>query len=423
MTAIGRRQALALLAGLSFIPRAGAAQTRATASHRVVLGPLHGFLLEPGGTLQAWHIGRSGETNTAIDALGLGDNRPLAPYTLAQVPGLVDVVAAASGMNCSFAVLGDGRLLSWGLNAGNGLLGTTPLSVVETSASWGPNSNRPVPLATPFAAADVSSLDTHVLALARDGGVYAWGRGDHGQLGIGPLPVIRFRTRTPAAMTYVPFPVPVTGLADVAAISAGSTHSLALLKDGTVRAWGENRWGQVGDGTTTKRDAPVPVPGVGKAVAIAAGGGGFSAALLADGTVMTWGNRFGGALGRTPDNDNRPGPTPALVPGVHGVRAIAAGHAHMLALTEASTVVSWGEGSFGSLGRGPNLAPAPAPIASLKGVRSIAAAGTTSVAVLTTGRIMTWGSVRPWTRPREEGSYDDLSRLPILLWLDGLEQP
>jgi alpha-tubulin suppressor-like RCC1 family protein len=422
MTAIDRRQALALMAGLAFVPRAVAAQAKATAAHRVILGPGHGFLLEPGGTLRGWQV-RPGDKDTAIDALGLGDNRPLAPFTLAAVPGLTNVVKAAAGSACSFAVLGDGRLLSWGLNAGNGLLGTTPLSVVETIASWGPNSNRPVPLVTPFDAVDVSSQDTHVLARARDGGVYAWGRGDRGQLGIGPLPVIRFRTRTPSAMPYVPFPVRVAGLAEVAAISAGSSHSLALLKDGTVRAWGENRWGQIGDGTTTNRDAPLTVPGVGKAVAIAAGGNGVSAALLADGTVMTWGNRFGGALGRAPDNDNRPGPTPALVPGVQGVRAIAAGHAHILALTEAGTVLSWGDGSFGQLGRGANLAPAPAVITSLKGVRWIAASGSTSVAVLDTGRIMTWGEVRPWTRPPEEGSFDNLSRSPILLWLDGLEQP
>lgn len=56
-------------------------------------------------------------------------------------------------------------------------------------------------------------------------------------------------------------------------------------------------------------------------------------------------------------------------------------------------------------------------------MRSIAAVGTTSVAILTSGRIMTWGSVRPWTRPPEDGSFDDSSRLPIRLWLDGLEQP
>ncbi|MGE0464785.1 MAG: RCC1 domain-containing protein [Vicinamibacterales bacterium] len=422
MTAMDRRQALTLLASLAFVPRGIAAQARATAAHRVVLGPSHGFLLEPGGTLQAWQL-RPGDKDTAIDALGLGDNRPLAPYTIAPVPGLTNVVKAAAGSACSFAVLGDGRLLSWGLNAGDGLLGTTPLSVVETLASWGPNSNRPVPLVTRFDAVDVSAGGSHVLALSRDGAVYAWGRGDKGQLGIGALPVIRFKTRTPSAMPYVPFPVRLPGLADVAGISAGSTHSLAVLKDGTVRAWGENRWGQLGDGTTTNRDAPVTVPGVANAVAVAAGGNGFSAALLADGSVMTWGNRSNGALGRTPAPDARPDPTPARVPGVQGVRAIAAGHAHVLALTEAGTVLSWGDESFGQLGRGPRAQYAPAVITSQKGVRSIAAFGSTSVAVLDTGRIMTWGVVRPWTRPPEDGSMNNLSRSPILLWLDGLEQP
>ncbi len=78
-------------------------------------------------------------------------------------------------------------------------------------------------------------------------------------------------------------------LAGVSAISAGRTHSLALLDDGAARAWGENILGQVGDGTTTNRDTPVLVQGVRNAVAITAAVGDFSAALLADGTVMTWG--------------------------------------------------------------------------------------------------------------------------------------
>jgi hypothetical protein len=75
--------------------------------------------------------------------------------------------------------------------------------------------------------------------------VWTWGRGDSGELG---------------------------NLRDVVAISAGDLHSLALLKDGTVRAWGQNRYGQIGDGTSTNRDTPTTVPGVRNVVAIAAGG-------------------------------------------------------------------------------------------------------------------------------------------------------
>ncbi|MGE0362517.1 MAG: RCC1 domain-containing protein [Vicinamibacterales bacterium] len=420
MSGLDRRQALALLATMPLAARAARAQTRATAAHRVVLGYRHGLLLEPGGTLQAWHVER-GRDATAPDALGLGHNRPLRTYTLAAVANLTDVVAAAAGSGCSFALRRSGELMAWGLNAGDGLLGTTPREFVETRASWGPNSHVPVPQAVRFDAVDVSVGAAHVLALTRDGQVYAWGRGNLGQLGVGPMPVIQFKTRAPAAMPYVPFPVPVPGLSDVAAISASGRHSLALMKDGTVRAWGENRWGAVGDGTTTNRAAPVAVPGVRGATGVAAGAGGFSVALLADGTVMTWGNRLLGALGRTPDNDSRPDPIPALVPGVRGVRAVVAGEAHVLALTADGRVLSWGDPGFGALGRGGGAAPAVIP--TLSGVEHITARGATSIAVLGSGRIMTWGDVRPWTRPPEEGSYDNFSHRPILLWLNGLEQP
>ena len=178
----------------------------------------------------------------------------------------------------------------------------------------------------------------------------------------------------------------------------------------------------MGDGSTANRDTPVPVQGVRNAVAIAAGGGGFSAALLSDSTVMTWGNTLGGALGRAPwDGGYAPGPVPARVPGVNGIRAIAAGGAHMIALTETRTVISWGHDTFGSLGRGNNKTNRPGVVPSLTGVHSIVARDSTCVATLASGRMMTWGGVRPWTRP--EGSHDDLSRSPILLWLDGLDQP
>ncbi len=421
MTFMTRRQVLAVLGALPLASRDGA-QTRVSQTRRVILGTTHGFLLEPDGTLQAWHVAARPD-GRAPDALGLGHNPPLAEYTLAPVPGLRNVVAAAAAHSSSFAVLQDGRLLSWGLNAGDGLLGTTPRSVVEVTASWGPDSNTPVAPVTTFDAVDVSSQESHVLALARDGSVYAWGKGDKGQLGIGPLPIINFRGRVPDAMTFVPFPVRLPNLAEVTAISAGRTHSLALLGDGTVRAWGDNRNGQVGDGTTTNRDAPVPVLGVRNAVAVAASADDASAALLADGTVMTWGGNADGQLGRPPWGVDRKtaSPIPAAVVGVRGIRAIAAGLFHMIALTETGTVFSWGDATFGTLGRPVGKTKNPAVVPSLTGVQSISAHDSTNVAMLANGRIMTWGAVRPWTRPG--GGHDDLSSSPILLWLDGLEQP
>jgi alpha-tubulin suppressor-like RCC1 family protein len=398
---MNRRQALSLLTAFPFAARV-CAQTRPGPRHRVVPGISQSFLFEPRGTLQVWNS-YPNDNPAAADYLGLGHNNPIEPFTLYSVPGLTNVVAAAAAGGCSFAVLADGQLLSWGWNSGSGRLGTTPLSVIEVTASWGPNSNKPVRPVTTFEAVDVSAEGDHVLALARDGNVYAWGKGDKGQLGIGPLPVINFKTHTAGAMTYVPFPVRVPGLTDVAAITAGRSHSLALLRDGTVRAWGSNGLGQVGDGTTTNRDTPTPVRGVRGAVAIAAGVV-FSMALLSDGTVMQWGAK---------DYVTTPGPMPVRMPGVTNIRALAAGLGHAAAITDAGTVMSWGENQYHQLGRGVGAPSAPAVIKGFTGVQSIAARAATTIAVLASGRIMTWGGVRPWTRP-DPISQANLSPTPIL---------
>jgi alpha-tubulin suppressor-like RCC1 family protein len=406
---MNRRQALSLLAAAPLAASRIWAQTRPTAQFRVFMGSgNHRLLLEPGGTLQAWLISDP-RNGLAPDWLGLGDSRPIEADTLVQIPGLTNVMAACAGSACSFAVLGDGRLLSWGDNSGMGTLGTTPLSQVEVTASWGPSSNKPVPVATKFDAVAVSSLQEHVLALARDGGVYAWGRGLSGELGIGPMPVINFKTHTPGPMSFVPFPVRIPDLSDVTAISAGARFSMALLKNGTVRVWGDNALGTIGDGSMTNRPRPIPVEGVRDAVAIAAGGT-FALVLLADGTVVTWG---------ATDESGKVTPKPVSVPGVRGIRAIAAGNSHAVGLTGEGTVVTWGSNLVHELGRGRNIPLPPGPVPGLNGVVSIAAGGTTTTAVLSSGRIMTWGSVRFWPSPDTGGAY---AGHPILLWVDGLDQ-
>ena len=119
------------------------------------------------------------------------------------------------------------------------------------------------------------------------------------------------------------------GLSGVGAIAAGTYHSLALLTDGTVRAWGDNESGQLGDGTTTLRTTPVPVSGLSGVVAIA-GGFEHSLVLLADGTVRAWGHNYNGQLGDGTLTDRH---TPVSVNGSARVMAIAAGSFFNLALS------------------------------------------------------------------------------------------
>jgi hypothetical protein len=106
--------------------------------------------------------------------------------------------------------------------------------------------------------------------------------------------------------------MPVSGLSSVTALAAGGGHALALLGNGTVMAWGNNIWGQVGDGTTTNRDLPVQVSGLSGVVAIASGRA-FSLALLKDGTVMAWGNNKYAQLGDGTTTG------PEICTGLHGV--------------------------------------------------------------------------------------------------------
>jgi len=88
----------------------------------------------------------------------------------------------------------------------------------------------------------------------------------------------------------------VPGLSGVTTVAA-SDHSVALLSDGTLRAWGRNNYGQLGNGTFTHSDEPVTVSGLSGVIGIAAGD--HTVALLNDGTLRAWGRNDYGERGRT----------------------------------------------------------------------------------------------------------------------------
>ena len=131
----------------------------------------------------------------------------------------------------------------------------------------------------------------HAVAVKDDGTVWTWGLNDYGQLGDGT-------TSTRLA------PVQVLGLTGVVQAAAGFSHSLAVLSDGSVRSWGRNDAGQLGNGLQTSSPIPVPTQGLGTVTAVA-GGIGHSLARRADGTVWagapTTPGQCGGAFTIPPD--------------------------------------------------------------------------------------------------------------------------
>ncbi len=192
-------------------------------------------------------------------------------------------------------------------------------------------------------------------AEAATGSVWTWGFNPFGQLGNG--------STSPAT-------TPVSVLANATAVAGGFTHSLALLSDGHVAAWGAGQLGQLGTtsplttcGTTSIpcATAPVAVGGLSNVVAVAAGIN-FSLALESDGSVWSWGDNTYGELGRgfaagTDCGGVLCSPTPTRIPGLYNVKAIAAGGHHALALLDNGTVKVWGENNFGQLGLGTSTGP------------------------------------------------------------------
>ena len=238
-----------------------------------------------------------------------------------------------------------------------------------------------LPVVTPATAEDaiyepmIAAGYGYSLALKNDGTVWAWGDNEAGQLGDGTT------TQRNAA-------VQVSGLAGVSAIAAGYMHSLALKSDGTVWAWGLNNHGQLGDGTQTDRYIPVQVPGLTDVIAIAAGEY-HCLALKNDGTVWAWGDNEFGQLGDGSTTDRH---TPVQVSGLSGVIAVAAGGLYSLALKSDGTVWAWGDNYRGQLGDGSTTdRHTPVEVSSLTGVTAISAGYLHSVALKNDGTVWAWG--------------------------------
>jgi len=144
-------------------------------------------------------------------------------------------------------------------------------------------------------------------------------------------------------------------------LAAGYNFTFSLKSDGTAWAWGDNWNGQLGDGTTYDRRAPVPVTGIAGVTAIA-GGGAHAVAIKSDGTVWTWGDNWYGQLG---DGKTVERHAPVQVTGIAGVTAVDGGWLHTIALKSDGTVWTWGGNYFGQLGDGTfltRLSPVPVPV-------------------------------------------------------------
>jgi len=222
----------------------------------------------------------------------------------------------------------------------------------------------------------------HTCALTDGGGIKCWGDNSFGQIGDGL-----------SSSYYRPTPADVVGLSSGAvAVAPGYGHTCAVTRSGGAKCWGRNRDGELGDGTLTTRATPVDVVGLSGGVTAIAAGTGHTCALTSAGGVKCWGGNYAGDLG---DGTTISRPTPVDVVGLSsGVTAIGAGWAHSCALTSGGGVRCWGYNSNGQLGDGTTASRmTPVNVVGLSsGVLAIAVGGHHTCALTNAGGVKCWGS-------------------------------
>jgi alpha-tubulin suppressor-like RCC1 family protein len=258
----------------------------------------------------------------------------------------------------------------------------------------------------PLRATAVDAGDFHACAILETGAVRCWGNNGSGQLGYGNTTTIGDDESPDAAG-----PVDLGPGRTATAIAAGGRHTCAVLDDGAVRCWGDNASGQLGIGTTDALGDDEPPRAVGavqlgrRATAITAGDS-HTCALLDDGSVRCWGNAFLGQLGSGSQDDIGDNETPdSVAPVKLGVgrtaTSISAGDSFTCALLDDGSVRCWGDNFDGQLGRGDNRrvgddeTPDAVPPVSLGAGRTaiaISASERNACAVLDTGAVRCWGN-------------------------------
>lgn len=320
-----------------------------TAVLAVEAGAAHTCALIEGGRLRCWglnNVGQLGYGNT----INIGDNEPAATPGDVVLGEEIDRISARAHHTCAY--LTDETVRCWGYN-GSGQLGQGNLANIGDDEF--PFSVNPISVNADIL--DIAAGGYHSCARVGAGTVRCWGEASSGQLGYGNV----------TSLT-VPLTVDVNlGGTLVVLLSAGVDHNCAVLEDGKLRCWGRNDHGQLGYGNTENigdNELPssiIPVPllpqGIpnGTAVVDIVLGNTHSCVLYETGHVLCWGDNFYGQLGQgntTTFGDNETLATLFPIDLGGDAVAVALGKHHTCALLDDGDLKCWGRNLYGQLGRG-----------------------------------------------------------------------
>lgn len=330
--------------------------------------------------------GALGHAHTVSDGK-FAVSTPTQPLTTAHIR----ICGVSAGLGFGTAVSATGALYTWGIGH-NGRLGHG-----DQEHSLVP---RQVLALAGHRVVSVSTGAEHSLAVTDAGEVFSWGFDSHGQCGLGCYNVDHPKPRRIAALTGV----------QVCSTSAGHYHSVALAREGTVYSFGYNGIGQLGIGPSLSVLEPQAVEALrGVKIASVAAGSFHTLARNKDGTVWAWGDNSYGALGRSGDGT----PLPQIVAALHGIAIcrVAAGIMSSGAVTDTGKLYTWGAGRLGQFQHTPRtvqtmdgeyayvealqreFAWAPRRISALRGewVVAVSMNHMQVIAVTRTGTVFGWG--------------------------------
>jgi uncharacterized delta-60 repeat protein len=286
--------------------------------HGASAGLFHSMAITADGRVRAWGWNGTGQ---------LGDGSTTDRRSPVNVPGLTDVVQVSAGSFHSMALKSDGTVWAWGWN---------PLGQLGD----GSTADRHVPVKVQGLTdvVQISAGGYHSMAVRRDGTVWSWGWNAYGQLGDGTT-VDRHK------------PIRIEGTSGYVQASAGYLHSLARKEAGQIWAWGWNGTGQLGNYDTRNADQHRPVrTSISPAATDVSAGLLHSLAIIEDGSVIAWGWSDLGAVG--PVSQPHTYSLPLQVRGVSDAVSVSAGGLHSVAVKDDGTAWAWGYNGQGQLGVG-----------------------------------------------------------------------
>ncbi|MGM7677739.1 RCC1 domain-containing protein [Microbacterium sp. A94] len=336
---------------------------------QVSVGIYHSVALAEDGTAYAWgrnnygQLGNDATTNSSV------------PVQV-EMPAEVTFTQVSAGGSHTVALTADGTAYAWGSNDRS-----------QLGNDQHTESSVPVLVQIPDGVrfTQVSAGNRHSVAVDEDGTAYAWGLNADGQLG-----------NDATTNSSVPVQVQIPDEVTVAQVSAGTAHSVAVDVDGTAYAWGNNEYGQLGNGASSRRvPVPVQVQMPAKVTVTQVSAGGFhSVAVAVGGATYAWGVNNEGQLG-TDTTRNPSVPGLVQIPAEVTVTQVSAGHSHSVALTADGTAYAWGLNANGQLGnrsfvgsRAPVRVQMPADVT----FTQVSAGNSHSAALTEDGTAYAWGA-------------------------------